>query len=203
VLETVERLKGLKAYNNFNMTLSTTISKKNYKEIVELINKIKELGEFHGLQFIRDSDEHTYNIDKNLVSDFSCVDDIVLLKDMEEMQAKLKELVQANDSGLLMEVTKLFNENVITIIKTKKRVVNCLAGKVDGVVLTNGDVSMCEFTKPFANLRDYDYDFYKLWTSEKANEVRGKLKSCACIHPCNLVNSMRYDLKSIKKVFNV
>lgn len=202
VIKTVEKLKTLNNYKNFSLSLSTTICKENYDEIEELIKFVKEnLQVFHGLQFVRDSHKHTYNIDRDVLSDFTA-SNTLSLEQMKSMNKKLEKLTAGMSSPLLLKITNIFDDNAISILENKKRLMTCLAGRVDGVVFTNGDVSFCEFTKPFANLKEFDYNFYKLWTSEKANLMRSKLKNCACIHPCNMINSMRYDLNSIRKIFN-
>ncbi|MFA5175677.1 MAG: radical SAM protein [Candidatus Nanoarchaeia archaeon] len=202
VIETVKKLKTLNNYKNFSLSLSTTVCKENYNEIEDLIKFVQDnLKVFHGLQFVRDSHKHSYNIDKNILSDFTA-SNTLSLQQMKEMNKKLEKLTSGMSSPLLLKVTNIFDDNAISILENKKRLMDCLAGKVDGVVFTNGDVSFCEFTKPFANLKEFDYNFYKLWTSEKANIMRSKLTNCVCIHPCNMINSMRYDLKSIRKIFN-
>lgn len=202
VIRTIRELKTLNRYKRFNLSLSTTISKKNYKEVGKLIKFVKEeLGISHGLQFVRDSEEHTFNIDKKILSDFTSKD-ILSLEEMKNMNQILERHMEMSENPLLLKVTNIFNNYAIKILEGKRRLMKCSAGELDGVILTNGDVAFCEFTKPFANLRDYDFDFYRLWTSEKADEMRNKIRTCACIHPCNLMNSMRYDFRSIKKMFD-
>ena len=46
---------------------------------------------------------------------------------------------------------------------------NCYAGSLFGVIQPNGDVSPCEILEDkFGNLRDYNYDFMKLWKKIKS-----------------------------------
>jgi len=72
---------------------------------------------------------------------------------------------------------------------------------MDGVIYANGDVALCEFTRPFANLKDFDYNFRRLWHSPRAGEARKAIKTCFCAHPCNLISSMRCDWKSLNRLF--
>ena len=78
---------------------------------------------------------------------------------------------------------------------------DCVAGAYDGVIFPNGDVSLCEFTKPFGNLKETNYDFYKLWSSKKAGNMRKRIRSCACIHSCNLIDSMTHDKDKLFRLF--
>ena len=81
----------------------------------------------------------------------------------------------------------------LRIIEEKKRIIPCYAGSLEGVIYSNGDVAICELTKPFDNLKEANYDFYKIWNSEKANRIRSLTRSCACIHGCNLTTALRFQ----------
>ena len=73
----------------------------------------------------------------------------------------------------------------------------CTAGKTFGVIYPNGGVAVCEPTRPFANLHDFGMDFVALWKSQEADTMRVKTQACDCIHPCNLLDSMGYDTKTL------
>jgi MoaA/NifB/PqqE/SkfB family radical SAM enzyme len=83
--------------------------------------------------------------------------------------------------------------------REKRRIVDCLAGDVDCVIYPSGDVAMCEFTTPFANLHDFDYDLQRLWSSPAAEERRCMIRRCSCTHPCHMSDSMAYDAGFLKE----
>lgn len=202
-VETVKRLKQLSENRNFNVTITTTISKNNADEIENLIFFVKnELKAFHGLQFMRNSLKHSFNVPRDFIADFDSEKGLLETEEMEKIYKEIKWDERNLDSPLLNRVNETLNSHILSILKDKKPVLVCRAGIVDAVVYSNGDVSMCEFTKPFANLKDFELDFYKLWSSEKARNARLKIKNCFCIHSCNLINSMKYDSKSLKKIFS-
>ena len=62
----------------------------------------------------------------------------------------------------------------------------CYAGTAGGVIYDEGTVSSCENLDPIANLRDYDWNFQKLWLSP-AMQVRRKKAAdgCFCTHESN------------------
>ena len=203
VIKTVNKLKKLKMNGNFNVSISTTISKKNIAEIPALMDFVqKELKEFHGLQIMRNSKLHSFNVPKEILSDFDSQEKILGLKEIKAILEKINEKKTNKNDPLLDRITEIFNEYMIEILEKKKPLLKCRAGKIDGVVYSNGNVAMCEFTKSFAQLKDYNYDFYKLWNSNKAKRMREKISCCFCIHPCNLITSMRSDRKALKKIFN-
>jgi len=102
--------------------------------------------------------------------------------------------IQALDSGPLggfwsdMERRKL--ATTVNMITTGQRQVPCYNGRVEAVIYPTGDFAMCELTKPIGNLRDYDLDIAKTWHSEAANQIRGPISKCYCIHGCSLVTSL-------------
>lgn len=98
-------------------------------------------------------------------------------------------------------VIYIFFVLVFKIIAKRLIVLLCLAGYIDGVIFPNGDVALCEFTKPFINLHDFNLDFNKLWNSSKTEQMRHKIQECFCTHPCNLSTSMSFDPNSIKRLF--
>jgi len=201
-VETIKLLKDLKNdHKNFDVTVSTTISRRNINRVKELAESIKELGVFHGIQFVRSSGLQTFDIDQNILSDFNPKDEVLSVEEMEELSKFINEQ-NKEVNPLLGKTISLVNDYFIRVVKEKKRFMNCTAGKIDGIIYTDGGVAVCEFTKPFANLKDFDYNFYNLWHSNQANDRRKQTSCCTCTHQCNLMNSLRYDKNSIRKIFN-
>ena len=71
------------------------------------------------------------------------------------------------------------------ILKEKRQVIPCYAGVSNVHINFDGGVWPCcvlGYEKEMGNLREYGYDFQKLWYSPKAKEVRKyiKGKNCAC-----------------------
>ena len=71
------------------------------------------------------------------------------------------------------------------ILETGKQVIPCYAGVSNVHINYDGGVWPCcvlGYEKEMGNLRDYEYDFQKLWRSPRAEEVRAYIKSqnCAC-----------------------
>jgi MoaA/NifB/PqqE/SkfB family radical SAM enzyme len=199
-IKTLKKLKTIKS-NKLSLSISTTVSKANYETIKDFLKETKPLKVFHGIQFVRSASKHVFNIDKNILSDFDSEDPTLSMEQMEYIQ-KLVKINNNKATPLLSKTIELVNEYFMKSIKEKKRFMPCTAGYVDAVVYPDGGVSVCEFTKPFANLNDFNWDFYKLWTSDKANQMRKKTSVCVCTHQCNLMNSLRYDKKSIKTLFS-
>jgi hypothetical protein len=78
-------------------------------------------------------------------------------------------------------------------IQKKTRQLPCYAGLLEGTLYSNGDVAFCEFTKPFGNVRDFGFNFHKLWNSDQANGARKLITKCSCIHSCTLGTALHLN----------
>ncbi|HII14562.1 MAG TPA: radical SAM protein [Nanoarchaeota archaeon] len=114
-------------------------------------------------------------------------------------EEQLRELALLLDDGTIASrIEKKKIEHSITILYHKKKAVNCLAGIRDATIFSNGDVSICEPTTPFANLKEFDYNFDQLWHSPAAKERKEKIiGKCFCLNSCNLLNAMQFDTETL------
>lgn len=76
----------------------------------------------------------------------------------------------------------------------------CTAGETVAVIDYNGDVRACELLDKFASLRDFEYDFSKLWNTNERQEELKKIdggKTCWCTHVCFIHNSLQHSRKGL------
>lgn len=189
--------KRLKCY------FTITVNNKNYKEIPKFIEFSKKLGLPISFNYVRDSSRDVFGIDKSLANDFTPREDGYYIKDPEKLES-INKLIDSNVKAddIPKRLNKLGRLVIVDVRKNKKRLLKCLAGKLDGVLYPNGEVAVCEFLRPIGNVKDFDYNFEKLWNSEKANNMRAKIKQCFCTHSCNINRSMMYDSRYIKKALD-
>jgi MoaA/NifB/PqqE/SkfB family radical SAM enzyme len=84
----------------------------------------------------------------------------------------------------------------LRMVATRREQYPCVtAGQSVGVVYCGGDVAHCEFTRPFANLMEFDYDFPALWRSAAAQQRRAQIRRCFCTHGCFHGKSVEYSWK--------
>jgi MoaA/NifB/PqqE/SkfB family radical SAM enzyme len=68
----------------------------------------------------------------------------------------------------------------------QKAQMTCYAGTAGGVIYDEGTVSSCENLEPVGNLRDFDWNFQKLWLSPAMKARRKKAADgCFCTHESN------------------
>jgi MoaA/NifB/PqqE/SkfB family radical SAM enzyme len=70
--------------------------------------------------------------------------------------------------------------------ETQTAQMTCYAGTAGGVIYDEGTVSSCENLDPVGNLRDFDWNFQKLWLSPAMQARRKKAQDgCFCTHESN------------------
>lgn len=70
--------------------------------------------------------------------------------------------------------------------ETQQAQLTCYAGTAGGVIYDEGTVSSCEILESVGNLRDFDWNFRKLWFSPAMQARRKKAADgCFCTHESN------------------
>ena len=112
------------------------------------------------------------------------------IAEKEAVNEALAPLCSTTRGGRL---TKMRLDMQMEILRSRRRVVDCLAGSVDCVIYPSGAIAVCEFTRPFADLHDFGMDLMRAMTSQQARNARARTRACACTHPCHLSDSLAYD----------
>ncbi len=193
----VETVKQAKSIPGIDICVVTSIHKGNYQEVPALIDFVKGLGVRHKFQYVRGSWRDVQQINPKILSDFNPKDEECSVLLPKEVVYKLNEILNQHDPD---KSQILKREYFIKHLYEKKKMLDCKAGYLDGVIYPNGDVAMCEMTIPFANLRNFSFDMEKLWNSDEAGKMRRQTSACFCTHSCNLIRSMYYDEKSLLRL---
>jgi MoaA/NifB/PqqE/SkfB family radical SAM enzyme len=93
----------------------------------------------------------------------------------------------AGENGFFKAALDVYMHGVIaTTQETQQAQLTCYAGTAGGVIYDEGTVSSCENLPPVGNLRDYGWNFRKLWFSPAMQERRKKAAAgCFCTHESN------------------
>ena len=201
--ETILRLRDLKqTHRNLHVSASTVLSRDN---IANLEEYTREAGTFRVplmFSFVRGAEHNGFGILPENRRDFNprFTESIHGLSGFDDVPGILEREAKASGFVSWNIFQQLKIEYSIDILKNRKNPLTCLAGHVDGVIHVNGDVSICELTRPVGNLRCVDMDFRKVWWSEEAGRMREAAKCCCCIHGCNLLSNMQYDEPTLRKI---
>jgi MoaA/NifB/PqqE/SkfB family radical SAM enzyme len=93
----------------------------------------------------------------------------------------------AGDNGFFKAALDVYMHGLISKTQaTQQAQLTCYAGTAGGVIYDEGTVSSCENLEPVGNLRDYDWNFRKLWLSPAMQARRKKAAAgCFCTHESN------------------
>ncbi len=101
--------------------------------------------------------------------------------------------------GDFINAKRIIRPKLITrLVKERRFVIPCYAGTLGGNMFSNGDVLACELMgedQVLGNVRDFDYDFKKIWYSPKADEIRRWITKtkCYCTYECFLTVNILFN----------
>ncbi len=124
---------------------------------------------------------------------------------------KLKGLSDMSLAGAVIEAKNHIQYEMISEAYLKPTFFTpCTAGSLFGVIQSDGTVYPCEILdKPLGNLRDYDFDFLKLWFDRPAREITTWIRQtkCNCHWEChytyNIISSFTYSVKLALKMLSL
>ena len=196
-MKTYDGLKELKKeFNRLGITILTTVNAKNQYKIMDIYNYMKN-----------NLTEAVFSV--NLVRGGPLNPEIADV-DIKQYELITKAIIddyrnnsRFNKNASLAKISAAKNvirDDVIAeTYKNKEFISQCYAAQLSGVMYENGDIFCCELlNKKIGNVKDYDYDFGKLWTSDKATEIIKFIKDtkCFCTHECfwttNILFNPRY-----------
>lgn len=192
-IKTIEHLKELqKIYNRINIGIIITFTNENQKKFKNIVKEIFELTKPDNItiNLVRGDPKEKVNV--NL--DLNLYREAVNYRDELFYDKKMSGHARFKGNKLATAGRIMLNELTNKIYEENKYVTPCYAGNLSGVMYPEGDVYPCEILgdeHKIGNIRDFDLDFKKLWSSHKAKqEVKFIRKSkCYCTHECfNIVN---------------
>ena len=82
-------------------------------------------------------------------------------------------------------------------VRERRYQIPCFAGTLGGAMFSRGQVLPCELLagKEMGNVRDYDYDFKRIWFSPKAQEIKRWVRDsrCFCTYECFLTVNILFN----------
>jgi MoaA/NifB/PqqE/SkfB family radical SAM enzyme len=199
VVATTNALKQLqKQYSHLDVALSTTISQINLHEMEALSDYVRdELNVAHSFEIVRGVRFREYTmLDMNIASNAGPVDPDSVppnLNTYKEVCTRLEKIFRRN-SYLVTGRHSLWTPMVYAYrverfrhlldVLDKRRPFRCPAGRSIGVIYPNGEVALCELSKPIGNLKESKFNFGAVWNSEQADIMRERIRRCYCSHGC-------------------
>lgn len=196
--KTYAKLYELKQkYKNFNVNFLTTVTKLNQNKLTE----INDYGKKHN------ADVTMIMIRGNPKEPAVKEIDLKNYEAIYELQNdKFKDPNAFSHTKLKLRIRKRIHEmehEFISKTNSESRYfIPCYAGKLDAVFSEAGDVYSCELLKmKLGNIRDYNYDFKKLWNCQEAEKIRKFINDtkCFCTHECVVRTNILFNPKIMLK----
>lgn len=151
--------------------LATVISSKNVNELVDLVNLVDRNKGLNGIIFnpigpTIDSDPDWYKSSE------------LFFKDRTEINAVLDQLIAMKKSGSkILNPPEQFEEMKNYFEKPYMEMNDqCMVGLTNLSITCEGDIHTCFKMPPLGNVREITPQ--EAWDSDKANEIRKKIKNC-------------------------
>ena len=199
----------IKGYNRDNILadIALTVTEHNYESVVPLYHYLKKE---HGVDAFTASAMREEGIIKSIDHKIKAkihkayveLTDLIREDLIGKHTVGFKETLQ----GKIMNAKNLIVLKILQKIYARPQYIShCPAGALFGVIYGNGDVYPCEILsdRKLGNVRDYGFDFMKLWRGEAAENARVFIKdtNCNCTYECawslNIVGNWRYIPKLI------
>ena len=196
----VETLTALKALDPSNIStgIHTVISKFNVTRIPDIYRHLQTLNPDSYITEIAEEREELNTIGTDISPEY---------QDYTHAVDFLNQELAEDHFNRVGKITRAFRieyyQMVKRILKEQRQVIPCYAGFASAQIAPDGDVWMCCIkAESIGNLRNADYDFKKIWFSEKAKIVRQRIKNRECY--CPLANASYTNmLHSLKSLFRV
>ncbi|MFH1279333.1 MAG: radical SAM protein [Candidatus Eisenbacteria bacterium] len=202
-LWTLKELQKLEEeHRNFNANICTTMSSFNQDKAMEVTTVMREK---HGVRNVN-----------NLIARKGARAERALGVDAgtyEKWVNRLREETETDGldgyhdypgSDVINAMKNVRQDMITRIVKGEKGYqVPCYAANLSGVIYAGGDVYPCEILEePLGNLRETDYDFRKIWFSERTEEVRRMIREtkCYCTFECFMTNNILFTPRMLPKV---
>lgn len=201
-VETIGRIYAMKQeVPNLGAHALTVITADNYTEMLELNDYLREtIGPdvVHGFELVRDVDRTAWNIPAHAKEEGVGPQgqDLPPVEAFDQIARDLKTINRR--SPVRANAFHVHNLAQLRMVATGREQYKCVtAGQSVAVLYSDGRVAHCEFTLPFANLADFDFNFEALWHSDAANARRDDISGCHCTHGCFHGKAVEYSWRGL------
>ena len=204
LLKTIELLKELETeFDNFHLELGTVVSNFNIDQLDEIEDFVHSLNVGSYRNEIAEQRTEFFNIG-DPITPTAEVYDRLMKKFSKKIIANIHKKKKMAKTTEALRLT--YYQLAARILREERQVIPCYAGLSNVHINYDGGVWPCcvlGYDQEMGNLRDYSYDFQKLWNSDRANAVRKYIKdgNCACPLANQAYSNILMDFQSMLKAF--
>jgi MoaA/NifB/PqqE/SkfB family radical SAM enzyme len=187
-LETYRRLRALEA-PNLTLGIHTVISRFNAGAVPDLYRRVHdELAPDSYISEIAEEREELGTVGAGITPGPAAYDQAI---------EGLIRLQSGHPAEALGRVTWAFRRRYYRMVRQwlreRRQVIPCYAGWASGQIAPDGDVWFCCVNaESVGNLREADYEFSRIWWSDRAQSLREEIRAGRC--DCPLANAAYTNL---------
>lgn len=207
--KTIESFKIIKnSFRNCIAACNLVVSESNYFEIMEIYEYLTREMKIETINPIIVRDEGVYKTKIELKEK--------ILEAYKKLTHKIIDDIKKNkirgfknfslEGAFLNGKNELAYELISSSYLKPNFTSYCVAGKIFGVIGSDGSVYPCEILdKKMGNLKDYDFNFKKLWKNKTSSDTRNWIKDTKCnchwecIYSYNIISDKKQLIKSASK----
>ena len=187
LVNTVNRLKALKQrFPHLGVGVGTVISTVNIDHLPEIIERAKAFGVDTYISEIAEERTEMRNVNSGITPSAERYREAI----RAFQEDTLKRVKDAKGMELLTQAIRYIYYDISTDwLKERRQVLPCFAGVSNAHISAWGELWPCAVlgdSRSLGNLKDNDYDFWSVWHSQRADEVRAGIKAGQC--DCPLAN---------------
>lgn len=185
-------LKLAEEHPYFRVVVLTNVNKGNYHEIEPLSRILwDEVGVQHAYDLVRGQSFSSWDIPDDVRQPDDPRDcDLPPRDKLQDIVNTINE-INLREGGHFNQFVEQLQTQVDMYLGNPNPFRCISAGRTIGVIYSEGAVAACEFTTPFANLKDFGYDLGALWASKEADDRRDRITGCSCTHTCFVLTSLQ------------
>ena len=203
---TIMELKKIGEHHpHLQLKTALAVQKSNLPELKEYVEYLLPLNIPLRFNIVRGGNFGVFNLPISTYSGFDPKDQnsaFLSLESIKGVYTLLKKMSDDNNFHFWPSRQQRIWELSIKMLEEHKSEIPCYARFMESVLFANGDVSFCELSKPFADIRQFDYDFKRLWKCDDAANMRKRISRCCCIHGCNLTTGLTFEPETVISVLN-
>ncbi len=194
VMESYRLLEPLlDRYPNFELGINTVFCSENQDKMNDIIDFTDNLKRLR---------THTVSLARGNLSfpEFKHVDEgkyLQTVKRLEKNYQKKNSSMYQFNGGRIKAAQDIVQRHLIhKTMQTKRRQLDCYAGRLNLVLTESGDVYPCEILDAcMGNVRDYHYDMRELSRSKTARNILDSIQvqQCYCTHECYFITNILFN----------
>jgi MoaA/NifB/PqqE/SkfB family radical SAM enzyme len=172
------------AHPNVTVGIHTVVSQFNVKEVPAIREHVRQ--EFKPDSFITELAEERLELD-TIGEDITPEPDAYAAV-VDDLVADIDARPAPGFASIIQAFRREYYQTAHRTLVEERQVLPCYAGLASAQIAPNGDVwTCCIRAESMGNLREADFDFDKVWTSAKGDELRGSIRRGECF--CPLANA--------------